>query len=166
MSENDCPDCAARGRWAVLLATGFGIGRAPFAPGTFGTLAAVPVYLALSHASTALYVEIVVLMFVIGAIACQIAGELLGEHDHPAIVWDEVVGYQITMFLAPAGWLWIAVGVLLFRLFDIWKPFPLRQVDRRWRNGFGTMSDDALAGIYACLALHAIVWSADSFGYL
>ncbi len=164
--KDNCPGCAVQGRLAVWLATGFGAGRAPFAPGTFGTLAAVPVYLLLMRASTVLYVEIVVLMFVIGVIACQMAGERLGETDHPAIVWDEIVGFQITMFLAPAGWTWIVAGFLLFRLFDIWKPFPLRQVDRRWRNGFGTMSDDALAGVYACAALHALNLGASELGFL
>jgi phosphatidylglycerophosphatase A len=166
MRKRDCPDCRARGRWAVFLATGLGVGTIPFAPGTFGTLMAVPIYLVLSHASTALYAEVVLLLFVIGMVACQIAGDLLGEHDHPAIVWDEVVGFLITMFLAPPGWAWILVGFALFRLYDIWKPFPLRHVDRHWRSGFGTMADDALAGAYAWLSLHAVAWGAARLGYL
>lgn len=165
MAKRPCTTCAARGRWAVFLATGFGVGTVPFAPGTFGTLMGVPLYLLLSQASTALYVEVVVLLLVIGVIACGIAGDILGQHDHPAIVWDEMVGFLITMFLAPAGWIWIVAGFLLFRLFDIWKPWPARYIDSVWRSGIGTMADDVLAGVYACIALHGIVWSAMQFGY-
>ena len=77
-------------------------------------------------------------------------------HDHPGIVWDEIVGYLITMFLAPAGWAWMALGFVLFRLFDIWKPFPIRQIERRIQGGFGNMLDDALAAICAWAVLQML----------
>ncbi|MDH5488293.1 MAG: phosphatidylglycerophosphatase A, partial [Gammaproteobacteria bacterium] len=79
-------------------------------------------------------------------------------HDHPGIVWDEIVGFLITMFMAPSGWVWIVLGFLLFRLFDIWKPWPIRQIERRIQGGLGNMLDDALAAVYAFVALQGVVW--------
>jgi phosphatidylglycerophosphatase A len=96
-------------------------------------------------------------MFAFGVWLCSVTEQDLGVHDHPGIVWDEIVGYLITMFMAPAGWVWMAAGFLLFRLFDIWKPFPIRQIEHRVRGGFGNMLDDALAALYAWLALQAVV---------
>lgn len=139
-----------------FLAFGFGAGRMPLAPGTFGTLAAVPLYLVLMGAPPLTYVVMVLGLFAVGVWLCRETERDLGVHDHPGIVWDEIVGYLITMFMAPAGWPWVVAGFLLFRLFDIWKPFPIRQIERRIRGGLGNMLDDALAGLYAWAALQGI----------
>jgi len=143
-----------------FLAFGFGAGRMPVAPGTFGTLAAIPVYLLLASAPALVYAEIVLGLFALGVWLCHATEQDLKVHDHPGIVWDEIIGYLITMFMAPAGWVWIAVGFLLFRLFDIWKPFPIRQLERRIQGGFGNMLDDALAGLYSLAALQGIAYLA------
>ncbi len=135
------------------LAQGFGAGRLPYAPGTFGTLVAVPVYLLLSPLAPIVYAAAVMGLFALGVWLAEVTGHDLGAHDHPSIVWDEIVGYLITMFLAPPGWMWMVAGFFLFRLFDIWKPYPIRLVDRRLANGLGCLLDDVLAGVYALLVL-------------
>ncbi len=140
-----------------FLAFGFGAGKLPRAPGTFGTLVGIPVYLLLQPLSAPAYAIIVLALFAFGVWLCHETEKDLGVHDHPGIVWDEIVGYLITMFMAPVGWIWIVTGFLLFRLFDIWKPFPIRQIERRIRGGFGNMLDDALAAIYAWFVLQAVV---------
>ncbi|MEK6770211.1 MAG: phosphatidylglycerophosphatase A [Pseudomonadota bacterium] len=154
--EPICTRCVAKGRWAVFLATGFGVGTVPVAPGTVGTLLAVPIYLLLSTANLLLYLEILVVLLVVGLVVCHTASAILGD-DHPAIVWDEIVGFLITMAAAPAHWVWLVAGFLLFRLFDIWKPFPIRQVQDRLHGGPGTMFDDVLAGVYAWLCLQGLI---------
>ncbi|MDO8706351.1 MAG: phosphatidylglycerophosphatase A [Sulfuricaulis sp.] len=136
-----------------FLAFGFGSGKAPVAPGTFGTLVAIPLYLLLRPVALPVYAVVVAAMFVIGVWLCRVTEQDLGVHDHSSIVWDEIVGYLITMFMAPAGWEWVVLGFFLFRLFDIWKPFPIRQLERRIHGGFGNMFDDALAAVYAWLVL-------------
>jgi phosphatidylglycerophosphatase A len=142
-------------RWAAI---GFGAGRAPFAPGTFGTLLAVPLYLAVQSWSPAAYAALVAALFGAGVWFCHMAAQDMGEPDPSAVVWDEVVGYLVAMFQAPAGWPWIVGGFLLFRLFDIWKPFPIRRLERRLPGGWGVMVDDVLAGVYAGLVLHGAAW--------
>lgn len=144
-------------RFVHFLAFGFGSGKAPIAPGTFGTLVGIPAYLLLQPLTIYIYVAVVAAMFGVGVWLCHVTEQDLGVHDHPGIVWDEIVGYLITMFMAPAGWVWMAAGFLLFRLFDIWKPFPIRQIEHRVRGGFGNMLDDALAAFYAWLVLQAMV---------
>ncbi len=98
--------------------------------------------------------------FVLGVWICDRAARDLGVHDHPAIVWDEVIGYFVTMIAAPPGWLWIAVGFVLFRLFDILKPWPIRQADQQVGGGFGIMFDDLLAAGYAWLCLQGMIYGA------
>ena len=144
-------------RLVHFLAFGFGSGKAPVAPGTFGTLIGIPAYLLLQPLATYIYVAVVAGLFGVGVWLCHVTERDLGVHDHPSIVWDEIVGYLITMFMAPAGWVWMAAGFLLFRLFDIWKPFPIRQIERRIQGGFGNMLDDALAAVYAWVVLQAVV---------
>lgn len=141
-----------------FFAYGFGSGKAPVAPGTFGTLVGIPVYLLLHPLSSLAYAAIVAGMFAIGVWFCHVTERDLGVHDYPGIVWDEIVGYLITMFMAPAGWQWIVTGFFLFRLFDIWKPFPIHTLERRIQGGFGIMFDDALAGIYSLLVLQGFAW--------
>jgi phosphatidylglycerophosphatase A len=142
----------------LWLAFGFGSGLSPKAPGTMGTLAAIPLYLLLAKLPLMGYALVVLGSFIVG---CWLSGEAakrLGVHDFGGIVWDEFVGYWITMFAAPAGWLWIAVGFVLFRVFDIWKPWPIRVADQQVHGGLGIMLDDVLAGIYAGLALQALAY--------
>ena len=146
---------------AHFLAFGFGAVKAPVAPGTFGTLVGIAAYLLLQPLSALSYAVTVLALFALGVWLCQVTERDLKVHDHPGIVWDEIVGYLITMFMAPAGWAWIVAGFLLFRLFDIWKPFPIRQLERRIQGGFGNMLDDALAGLYSLAALQGIVYLMD-----
>ena len=139
-------------------AFGFGSGLSPKAPGTMGTLAAIPLYLLLAKLPLMGYALVVLVSFIVGCWLCGEAAKRLGVHDFGGIVWDEFVGYWITMFAAPAGWLWIAVGFVLFRVFDIWKPWPIRVADQQVHGGLGIMLDDVLAGIYAGLALQALAY--------
>lgn len=141
-----------------FLAFGLGAGKAPVAPGTFGTLVGIPVYLLLQPLSALTYALVVLILFVLGVWLCQVTERDLGVHDHPGIVWDEIVGYLITMFMVPAGWIWIVLGFILFRLFDIWKPFPIRQIERRIRGGLGNMLDDVLAAVYALAVMHTVIY--------
>lgn len=138
------------------LAFGFGSGLAPKAPGTFGTLMAVPLYFFLAQLSLTLYGVLLVVSFLVGIYLCGKTATDLGVHDHPGIVWDEFVGFWITMFAAPAGWLWLVIGFVLFRLFDIWKPWPIRVLDKNLETGVGIMLDDVLAGVYACVCMQLI----------
>lgn len=140
------------------LAFGFGSGLAPKAPGTFGTLMAIPLYLLLSELPLISYAAVVVAAFILGIYLCGKTADDLGVHDHPGIVWDEFVGFWITMFAAPAGLLWLVIGFSLFRLFDIWKPWPIKLFDNNMKTGLGIMIDDVLAGIYALVLLQGLVY--------
>ena len=141
-----------------FLAFGFGSGVLPKMPGTWGTLAAVPIYLAIQDWRWSMYAILVVIMAVIGIGLCGKTAKDLNVHDHPGIVWDEFVGYLITMFMAPHGWLWVAIGFVYFRIFDVFKPWPIRKIDRKVGGGLGIMADDWLAGIYALIALQITAW--------
>jgi phosphatidylglycerophosphatase A len=136
-----------------LIACGFGSGLAPKAPGTFGTLAAIPFWLLLQTFSWPIYWLIIVAAFVLGVFVCGRTARDLRVHDHGALVWDEFVGLWITLAFMPLHWFWIALGFLLFRLFDIWKPWPIRWFDRNVKGGLGVMLDDVIAGLAALLLL-------------
>ena len=139
-----------------LLALGFGSGLVPVAPGTMGTVVAVLLYLPLAELDLVTYVLVAVAVAVVGIWLCEVTARDLGVHDHPSIVWDEIAGYLVTMVGAPTGWQWIILGFLLFRLFDISKPWPIRTIDRRVAGGLGIMLDDILAGIFAALCLQLL----------
>ena len=139
-----------------FLAVGFGSGLSPKAPGTMGTLAAIPLYLLVSGLSTPWFIGLLVLGFVAGIRICQSATDAIGMPDHGAIVWDEVIGFGVTMIAAPAGWEWVLAGFVLFRLFDILKPWPISWFDRQVKGGLGIMLDDIVAGIFACLTLQIL----------
>lgn len=141
-----------------FFAFGFGSGLAPKAPGTFGTLAAVPIYWLIQDLAWPIYGTWLIVTFALGIYWCDRSSKQLGVHDHGGIVWDEFVGYWITMFLAPKGWLWMLVGFVLFRFFDIIKPWPIGWLDRKVDGGFGIMIDDVLAGVYAFIVLQACVY--------
>ena len=141
---------------ADLLALGFGSGLVPGAPGTAGTLAAIPLYLLLQPLALHLYLLLVAVLFLVGIPLCAHTARRLGVHDHPGIVWDEIVGYLVTMTFAPPGWLWIVIGFVLFRLFDILKPWPIKWLDRKVGGGFGIMVDDLLAGMAAAAVLYLL----------
>jgi phosphatidylglycerophosphatase A len=144
---------------AGWIATGFGSGFFPRAPGTAGSLVAlIPWWFALRGLPLAWYVLILIIAFIVGVWACSVAGKRLGVDDHRALVWDECVGQWIALCAAPrSSWPWMAAfmlaGFLLFRLFDIWKPWPIRMADRRIHGGPGVMLDDVLAGIYALVVM-------------
>lgn len=141
-----------------ILAFGLGSGAAPKAPGTFGTLAAVGIYYFWLQQLTLLpFLVLIVVSFFIGVWLCDKTSRDLGVHDHSGIVFDEWVGFWITMIAVPAGWQWLLLGFLLFRLFDIWKPQPIRWLDKHVQGGFGIMIDDVLAGIYALVVLQLCI---------
>lgn len=140
-----------------LLAFGFGSGLAPKAPGTFGTLAAVPLYLAASALPVPAYLALTALMFLAGVWLCGRCEQTLGIQDHSGIVWDEFVGLFITLAAAPVSFGAVACGFLLFRLFDVLKPWPIGWFDRRVHGGLGIMLDDALAGVFAWGCLFALL---------
>ena len=140
-----------------LASFGFGTGLAPRAPGTVGTLAGIPLFLVLSPLDTTTYLLVCTGLFLIGIALCWASARALGVHDHSGIVWDEIVGFLFAMTAVPAAWYWILPGFVLFRLFDIWKPWPIRTVDRRIGGGFGIMLDDLLAALYAWLVLQTML---------
>jgi phosphatidylglycerophosphatase A len=143
------------------FALGFGSGLAPWAPGTFGTLAAVPLWWLLAGFPLPVYLAVTALVIVFGVWCCGAAADALGVHDHPGIVWDEFAGLLVTMIALPREWGWIVAGFLLFRFFDILKPWPIRWLDTRVPGGLGIMLDDLLAGVFALVLLQlARVWLA------
>jgi phosphatidylglycerophosphatase A len=142
-----------------FIAFGFGTGLMPKAPGTWGTLAAIPIYLVLVNYNCFLYFFFTLGAFILGVWVSDKVSKDLGIHDYGGIVWDEVVGYLLTMFLVPSGWIWMLGGFVLFRIFDIWKPQPIRYVDQKIKGGLGIMLDDVLAAVPAWLILHVLAWS-------
>ncbi|QNM95254.1 phosphatidylglycerophosphatase A family protein [Chitinimonas koreensis] len=142
---------------AHLLSLGFGSGLAPRAPGTFGSLAAIPFYLLLACWLSPLAIALLAIpLFALGVPVCDRTGRALGVSDHGAIVWDEIVAMLPLLALAPQGWLGWGAAFALFRLFDIWKPWPIRWIDARVKGGLGVMLDDALAAVPAA----ALLWLA------
>ena len=141
-----------------LLAFGFGSGAAPKAPGTWGTLAAVLIYWPLTQLSSDHYLLMLLVTSLMGIYICGQTAKDLGVHDHGSIVWDEFVGFWITMFAAPVGWVWVVVGFILFRFFDIIKPWPISWIDKKITGGFGIMLDDVIAGVMAAAVLQGIAW--------
>ncbi|MEO0443223.1 MAG: phosphatidylglycerophosphatase A [Pseudomonadota bacterium] len=144
------------------LALGLGSGLAPKAPGTFGTIAAIPFYLLIALLPLSLQLLVVVISFGIGVYLCGFTAKALGVHDHPAIVWDEFVGLWLTMLALPLmgqalSYGWLIGGFIFVRLFDIVKPWPIRWADQQVSGGLGIMLDDVLAGIYAGLCLALII---------
>jgi len=144
---------------ARLLASWFGSGLLPWAPGTWGSLAALPfAWLIVLHGSQWILLAAAIVVFFIGWLAAQRAISGASDHDPGWIVIDEVVGQWLTLFALPVNLGAYAVGFLLFRLFDIWKPWPIRTVERRCGGGFGIMIDDVLAAVYALIVIGIGRW--------
>ena len=139
-----------------FLAFGLGSGAAPKAPGTFGTLAAIPLWLLFADLPILSYIALIVVTSLVGIWLCGQTSKDLGVHDHGGIVWDEFVGLWITYIALPEGWVWVLFGFLLFRLFDIWKPWPIGWADSKVSGGLGIMLDDILAGFMALGVLQAV----------
>lgn len=131
-----------------FLAFGLGSGAIPFAPGTFGTLFAVPFYLILRHLPLSLYIAFVIMFALFSMWVCEYVSQRIREHDHPGMCIDEFAGFFAAMINAPHGWSWVLLGFLLFRLFDIWKPWPIRYLDKKVHGGFGMVLDDIVAGLF------------------
>ncbi len=143
---------------AHLLACGLGSGASPVAPGTAGTVLAIPLYLLMRPLDLPVYIAAVAALGLLGIWLCGVTARDFGVHDHSGIVWDEVVGYLITMTAAPPGWPWVLAGFFLFRVFDVVKPWPIRRIDEGVHGGLGIMLDDVLAGIYGLAVLQGTHW--------
>lgn len=141
-------------RVAHCIAFAGGVGLAPFAPGTFGTLLAFPLYaVLLVQADPITQLIVFIVFFLAGVWACSATGRALGVADHGGMVWDETVAFLLVLFFTPAGWMWQTFAFVLFRFFDIVKPAPIRYFDRTLKNGLGVMFDDVLAAGYTLLLL-------------
>ena len=139
-----------------FLAFGFGFGLSPFAPGTFGTVAAIPIYALLLMCPFSVYLVFIVASLIVGIWICGESSRMIGVHDHSGIVWDEIAGFLLTMvpFVPSVGS--VIAGFLAFRFFDIIKPWPIRWFDQRIHGGFGIMLDDVIAAIFSIIFLVAI----------
>jgi len=138
------------------LAFGFGSGLSPFAPGTMGTLVAIPFIFALKSLGTFGFWMVLVLLFFLGISLCGRVSSKLGVHDHGGIVWDEMVGYWLAAAFVPLQWPWLLAAFLLFRFFDIFKPWPIRQIDKKVSGGFGIMVDDIVAALFTIVILAVV----------
>lgn len=143
---------------AHFMALGFGSGLVKRAPGTFGTLLGFPLFASMMWLPEPVHWGLLVALFLAGIYFCGSAGRALGVADHGSIVWDEIVAMMLVLEFTPLAWPWWLAAFVLFRLFDIWKPFPIRQCDARLKGGFGVMFDDLLAAVYAILSLQALLW--------
>jgi len=143
---------------AHFLSLGFGSGLAKKAPGTFGTLVGMPIFWLLSRYTFHTQLIVITFLFLIGIYCCAKTGKALGVADHGAIVWDEIVAIMLVLAFTPLHWFAWLIAFGLFRLFDIWKPFPIEQFDAKLKNGFGVMFDDLLAAIYAIAAFKVLLW--------
>jgi phosphatidylglycerophosphatase A len=143
---------------AHFFALGFGSGLAPKAPGTFGTLVGFPIFWLMKDLPIQSQLIIIALLFLAGIYVCDKTGKDLGVSDHGAIVWDEIAAMMLVLTIAPEQWAGWLMAFFLFRLFDIWKPQPIRYFDAKLKNGFGVMFDDLLAAIYAMTSMWLIFY--------
>ena len=143
---------------AGFLAFGFGSGLSRFAPGTMGTMVAIPFSFLLKQLPPYLFWVILIALLLIGIYLCGSTARRLGKHDPGGIVWDEMVGYWLTVAFIPMQWPWLLAAFVLFRLFDIFKPWPIRQSEKLFRGGLGIMVDDIIAALYAMGILAVFQW--------
>lgn len=146
-----------------FLAHGLGTGWVPVAPGTVGSLVGVALFWLMAPLPPLRYAAITVILGVAGVFICGQTARDLGAHDPGSIVWDEMVGFLVAMYLLPRDWRWILAGFVIYRLFDIWKPFPIRVVERELGVGTGIIADDIVAGIYTVVILHLARWGMERF---
>lgn len=139
-----------------MLAFGFGSGLATKAPGTMGTLVAIPIYYGLMMFDDGVYLSALLIVMLAGIWICGKTADDIGVHDHGGIVWDEIAGYLLTMYWATFNWQNVVLGFVLFRLFDIAKPWPISWVDKKVDGGLGIMLDDVLAALMAAACLYGI----------
>jgi len=139
-----------------MLAFGFGAGLAKKAPGTMGTLIAIPFYYALVQYFNDLYLPVLLLVIISGIWICGKTAHDIGVHDHGGIVWDEIAGYLLTMYWVAFNWQNVVLGFIFFRLFDILKPWPINWLDNKVKGGFGVMVDDILAALMAAACLYGV----------
>lgn len=144
-----------------FLALGLGSGMPRFMPGTWGTLAGLAVFILVYFLFGALnwivHTALVLATFLIGIYLCGKTADDLGVHDHGGIVWDEFVGLWLALICVPITWYWLLLGFLLFRLFDIFKPWPIAYIDRQLTGGLGIMFDDIIAGAYTWIVLQVLI---------
>jgi len=143
---------------ALFCALGFGAGLVPKAPGTIGTLLAVPVVVLLAQLPYWVLPLVTLIFIVIGIKICGDASKYFGSHDHSSIIWDEIVGYMITLSFVPVNFQTLLLGFVLFRIFDILKPWPISWIDKRVQGGLGIMLDDVAAGLIANVVLNFLFW--------
>ncbi len=143
---------------AHFFGLGFGCGLSKKAPGTFGTLVGFPLFTLIATLNLTAQLGIICLLFLIGIYFCNITSKNLGVADHGSIVWDEIVAMMLVLTFTINQWQWWLAAFILFRLFDIWKPYPIQQFDAKLKNGFGVMFDDLLAAIYAIVSLKGLQW--------
>ncbi|MEC7690337.1 MAG: phosphatidylglycerophosphatase A [Pseudomonadota bacterium] len=147
-----------------FCALGFGSGLIPLMPGTFGSLAAIPLILLFAPAGNFIFITATILSCIAGVYFCGKTATDMGVHDHGSIVWDEVAGMLLTFLFVPLSMSTLIAGFVLFRIFDILKPWPIGPVDKTVHGGLGIMLDDILAGIMACVSLHGLVWLVPAIG--
>jgi phosphatidylglycerophosphatase A len=140
----------------VMLATGFGVGYSPIAPGTMGTLLSIPIYLFLSQIPSPLYELTLLTFFFLASWISEQAQKYWATKDDQRIVIDEMMGFLITMLWIPRTIFFISMGFILFRFFDILKPFPIRRLEKRWKGGFGVVLDVVAAGVYVNIIIQII----------
>jgi len=141
-----------------FFALGFGSGLTPKLPGTAGTLVGALLFILIPNISWIAYFVIVVCGFLFGIFCCGYTARILNVHDHHSIVWDEIIGYLITMFMVPKEWMWILIGFILFRAFDILKPWPISFIDRRMGGGLGIMLDDVIAALFSLAIIQIAIY--------
>jgi len=144
-------------RFILILATGFGVGYSPIAPGSLGTLVAIPVYYFLSNISSPIYEITLIGFFFLSVWISENAEIYFGKKDDQRIVIDEMMGFLITMLWVPKTIHFIIIAFFLFRFFDILKPFPIRHLEKRFKGGFGVVLDDVMAGVYGNIILQMIL---------
>jgi phosphatidylglycerophosphatase A len=141
-----------------FISLGFGSGLASRAPGTFGTVVGLPLYWLICNYTFTTQIIIVSILFLLGILWCDKTGKAIGVSDHGSIVWDEIVAMMLVLAFTPMQWIYWVLSFMLFRLFDIWKPFPIGQVDERVKGGLGVMLDDLLAAAYAIFCVKVVLW--------
>ncbi|MCB1827162.1 MAG: phosphatidylglycerophosphatase A, partial [Coxiellaceae bacterium] len=137
----------------IFIACGFGIGTLPIMPGTYATIASALLCLLLAKLNLTFYIAVVALLNIAGVWLCGYANKAFGTDDHPAAVWDEIAAFPITLIAIPFTWYYLLIAIVLFRIFDILKPWPICWIDKNLHGGLGVMLDDILAALASWVVL-------------